>query len=144
MSDDDDDGAGYRKPPRRTRFRAGKSGNPKGRPKGSKNIATIAAKVAAMKIPITHNGKKKNVPLTEALLLGMAHDAAKGSKHDRKNLLEYLTKNAPVDNQAADETPLTEEDKAILADEAKFFELIKSLATPTPVEEEDDDDDDAP
>ncbi len=31
---------GYRKPPAATRFKAGKTGNPRGRPKGSGNLAT--------------------------------------------------------------------------------------------------------
>ena len=43
MSDafDSDDGqVGYRKPPVHTRFKPGQSGNPKGRPKGPRNLAT--------------------------------------------------------------------------------------------------------
>jgi hypothetical protein len=32
---------GYAKPPRENRFRKGRSGNPRGRPRGSKNLATL-------------------------------------------------------------------------------------------------------
>ncbi len=31
---------GYRKPPKHTRFKPGQSGNPRGRPKGTKNLKT--------------------------------------------------------------------------------------------------------
>ena len=37
-------GGGHSKPPEETRFKPGESGNPKGRPKGSRNRSTIARK----------------------------------------------------------------------------------------------------
>ena len=35
---------GYRHPPEKSRFKAGQSGNPHGRPKGALNLATILEK----------------------------------------------------------------------------------------------------
>jgi hypothetical protein len=35
---------GYRKPPKHKQFKLGQSGNPRGRPKGSKNESTIPAR----------------------------------------------------------------------------------------------------
>jgi hypothetical protein len=32
---------GYGRPPRHTRFKPGRSGNPRGRPSGSKNLTTL-------------------------------------------------------------------------------------------------------
>ena len=43
---------GYRRPPRRAQFRPGQSGNPRGRPKGSRNFASVMKKVLAKPINI--------------------------------------------------------------------------------------------
>ena len=47
MADEDkpEYAVGFGKPPRRTRFCKGQSGNPKGRPRGAKNLATLMEKV---------------------------------------------------------------------------------------------------
>ena len=41
---------GYKKPPLHTRFKKGQSGNPSGRPKGSKNFSTLLAEAQATKM----------------------------------------------------------------------------------------------
>ena len=40
---DDEYDVGYKKPPKRTQFKPGQSGNPRGRPKGTKNLKTDLA-----------------------------------------------------------------------------------------------------
>ena len=50
-------GVGYGKPPLHTRFRKGQSGNPKGRGKGTRNLATIFMEAMSQSVTINENGK---------------------------------------------------------------------------------------
>ena len=61
---DDDDTVGYGKPPKKTRFQNGHSGNPTGRPKGSRNFDKDLDDVLGSKITVTENGRKKTGPVT--------------------------------------------------------------------------------
>jgi hypothetical protein len=42
---------GYGRPPKHTRFKPGRSGNPKGRPRGSRNLSTEMQKVLTIASP---------------------------------------------------------------------------------------------
>ena len=59
---------GYGKPPASTRFSKGWSGNPKGRPKGSKSLKTLIQEELDEKITILVNGKKKRITKAQALV----------------------------------------------------------------------------
>ncbi len=57
---------GYAKPPKHTRFTKGRSGNPKGRPTGSKNLATMVIEELTQPVAIVENGKRTKIPKIRA------------------------------------------------------------------------------
>jgi Family of unknown function (DUF5681) len=69
---------GFGKPPKHTRFRKGTSGNPKGKPKGTRNLATILARTLREKVVINENGVRKTITKLEAALKQLVNKAASG------------------------------------------------------------------
>jgi hypothetical protein len=81
MPNKDDDSAyeiGFGKPPKHSRFRKGLSGNPKGRPKGRRNLATVLERTLQEKIVINENGERRTVTKLEAAVKQLVNKAAAG------------------------------------------------------------------
>jgi len=78
---------GYGKPPRETQFSKGVSGNPKGRPKGSKNIATRFNEIASGLITVTEGGKTRTMTRLDAVLYQQMNSALKGDHRAIKETL---------------------------------------------------------
>ena len=69
---------GKGKPPQHTRFKKGQSGNPMGRRKESKNLATLLGKALNERVNVTENGKRRTMSKREAMLKQLANKAASG------------------------------------------------------------------
>jgi hypothetical protein len=69
---------GYGKPPVRSRFRAGISGNPKGRPKNSKNLTTLIRQAMTATISIQEGASTRRVSKIEGVVLRQLQNALKG------------------------------------------------------------------
>jgi Family of unknown function (DUF5681) len=83
---------GYGKPPKHSQFQKGKSGNPKGRPKGSKSAYTLAMEMYSKPVTVIANGKPKKMPLIVALNAKLASAAMKGDLKALKIALERYDK----------------------------------------------------
>ena len=79
---------GFSKPPEATRFKPGQSGNPNGRPKGTKNklpdmseerLKTIILQEAYRDVPIMEGGRPKKISMIEANIRALAVSGAKGN-----------------------------------------------------------------
>ncbi len=69
---------GYGKPPKHTRFKPGQSGNPSGRPKGTKNLKTDLVEELGEKIMIREGERSRNVSKQRALVKSMLNRGIKG------------------------------------------------------------------
>jgi hypothetical protein len=74
----DTDLVGYKKPPKHTQFKPGQSGNPKGRPTGTKNLATDLEEELSQKITVTEGGKQQETTKQRAMLKSLFAKALKG------------------------------------------------------------------
>ncbi len=91
-NDDGNYKVGYGKPPPQRRFQSGQSGNPKGRPRGSKNLTTLLQQALDEKVIITENGRRKRITKREAWAKQLANKAASGDSRTAKFLYELNPK----------------------------------------------------
>jgi len=69
---------GYGKPPKNSRFEPGRSGNPRGRPRGSLNLATILERELREKVTVDEGGQKKTMTNMEAAAKQLVNKATAG------------------------------------------------------------------
>src|SRR5580658_3753839 len=82
---------GYGKPPHGSRFKRGRSGNPKGRPKGSLNLATVLQRTLRETIVISENGRRNVMTKLEAAVAELVRKATSGDGHAIRYLCQLVT-----------------------------------------------------
>lgn len=113
MSDDYD--VGYGKPPKKNQFQKGKSGNPKGRPKGAKSFGSAVRKQLSEKVQLIQNGKPRKVSKADAVIMRVMKDALEGKPRAQTEILRMAQTYLPDDTQSdALEQPVAAEDQAII------------------------------
>jgi Family of unknown function (DUF5681) len=71
---------GYGKPPVSTRFKAGQSGNPKGRPRGSKGFNALMRRALSETIPVREDGQLRQMSRREVIIKSLIARALKGDR----------------------------------------------------------------
>ncbi len=114
---------GYKKPPPRSRFRKGRSGNPKGRPKATKNFKTDLMEELRERILLREGTTRKRVSKQRALIKSLTAKAIKGDTRAASAILGMIYRLLEGETSAQDDTPLTGEERAVLESlEARFLD----------------------
>jgi Family of unknown function (DUF5681) len=86
------DEVGFKKPPVHSRFQKGCSGNPKGRPKGAKNLRTDLTEVLQERITVTEGDRKVRMPKQRALVKTLVAKSLKGDSRSITTLLNTMSR----------------------------------------------------
>jgi uncharacterized protein DUF5681 len=117
---------GFCRPPESTRFKKGVSGNPKGRPKGSLNVAAAFVKALREKVVINEHGQRKTVTKLEAALKQLVNKAATGDLRALAQLVALARDAEAKQNEAAVQEPVISDlDQEVMEGILKRFLLTK-------------------
>ncbi len=105
---------GYKHPPRETQFQKGQSGNPKGRPKGTKNLQTDLHEEFQEDIQIHSGGQTTIISKQRALIKRLMEKALKGGERAAEILLKWSAALGPADEAHQLPADQSAEDAAIL------------------------------
>jgi hypothetical protein len=79
--------AGHRKPPGNTQFKPGRSGNPAGRPKGTRNFKTELRATLQTPVKINKGGRGRKVSTQRASLMVLSAKALNGDQRAIEHLI---------------------------------------------------------
>lgn len=134
MSDETDDSdyqVGYGKPPRATRWKKGKSGNPCGRPKGSRGLKTDLHAELVSRMEIQINGQRVSGTKQQLMLKTLTARAAAGDVRAITKLVDLVLQIFGPEDRGADQVRLSANDQALLDN------LLTETGAPMDREEED-------
>ena len=117
-----------RRPPRSTQFKPGDSGNPKGRPKGSRPVGALLQEIIQQKIAVTENGKTRRLPVLEIMLRRLANEAMRGEQRSVKFLLTLLEHYGDSSQTTLQLGEMLAEDAEILAEYLDETSVAESSA----------------
>jgi hypothetical protein len=118
---------GYKRPPRHSRFRKGRSGNPRGRPKGTLNLATDLAEELGEMIEVRENGAVRRISKQRAMVKSLAAQTLKGNARAAAQLFSLAVRllgDQPDSAEAA--PPLSVDEAAVMeAYEARMRDRMR-------------------
>ena len=117
----------YGKPPRHGGFQKGRSGNPRGRPKGSKNFATLLAEALDEKVQVTEDGRRRRVTKRELVVKQLVNKSAAADLSAIKQLTDIVERVERVERRSGTAPAPASPQAFTAADEEVIAELRKRI-----------------
>ncbi len=111
---DDDDEVGYCKPPKHTRFKPGQSGNPNGKPRGSRGLRTELQSELGELMTITENGKSRRIPKRRIVIKALTAKALKGDVRAAEKIMQLVIQAEGFEDPKSDHNRLSDADRQII------------------------------
>jgi hypothetical protein len=99
----DDEKVGYRRPPRQSQFKPGQSGNPSGKAKGLRSMATELQDILSEEITFTAEGAIKTMSKQRALASSLITAAIDGDLRATAIVMAHLNRGTPKYDTNEDE-----------------------------------------
>lgn len=109
-----DDDVGYGKPPKKHRFKKGKSGNPKGRPKGAKGLKTDLKEELASVITVSVGGKEYTGTKQRLALKALSMRASVGNLRAIAQLVNLVVNVMGIEDEDIQAGRLSKRDQELL------------------------------
>jgi hypothetical protein len=96
---------GYKKPPLHSRFKKGRSGNRRGRPRGRQSLAKVVSKIFDTRISVRIDGETVKLSLLEALVYVHRVRALRGDAKSQRAFALIMDALGYFDEKVEDERP---------------------------------------
>jgi hypothetical protein len=124
MTPDNDHTAGNGHQSIHTRFQKGKSGNPKGRPKGSKNFSTAMMAELNQRVDVTESGSRRKVQKRAVIAKQLVNKSAAGDLRAMPMVLSQISQLESRDG-ASELIVFSEEDRKVLQEIYERMRIFK-------------------
>jgi len=104
---------GFIRPPKSTQFKKGQSGNPRGRPKGTKDLKTDLAEELQERVLVKEGSTERKISKQRAMVKSLMAKAMKGDARAIALAYNMVLRLFDLDEVEEAEVPLNEDERAV-------------------------------